>query len=888
MGRDDSRSWIVPEVVQTSAMDCGPASLKAVLEGFGISTAYGRLREACHTDVDGTSIDTLAEIAGQLGLDAEQIMIPADHLLLPSAEALPALAVVTLPNGFAHFVVVWRTHGPLVQVMDPATGRRWCTRQRLVDDLLIHSLPVPATDWREWAGSDEAVEPLRDRLSALGAARAGERIVASALDDPGWQALAALDAAVRMVDAMVRSGALARGDEAASVLTSTLANPDGPDAIVPDSYWSVRPSEQDTGTLHLRGAVLIRFPGRRAIAPEPTDDGAGVAHPELAAALTEAPARPSRDLWRLLLADGALAPSALLLGLITAAGGVVVEALLFRALIDLGAQLGVSDQRALAMVGLVLLLALLMVLDLPLAATALRAGRRLEARLRIAFQEKIPRLGDRYFRSRLSSDMAGRAHSVHTLSHLPTLASSFVRTVLVLCCTVAGIIWLDPHSAPVALVVAVLSVALPMAAQRLIVERDLRVRTHGAALTRFYLDALLGLVAVRCHTAERAVQREHEGLLVEWARSGLHLLRSAVVVEGVLGLSGLSLVVWLLTDHLSRAGESSMILLLLYWALQLPALGRHLARIARQYPAQRNVTLRLFEPLGAPEDEVAATSGSPARPTGSAPPVGLELHQVNVNAAGVRILHGLDLHLEPGNHVAIVGPSGAGKSSLLAVILGLYRPATGMVTADGEPLAGDVLHRLRATTAWLDPSVQLWNRSLLENLRYGHGEDSSGRIADVLESAGLYGVLQRLPEGLQTTLGGSGGLLSGGEGQRVRLGRALLGSPTRLALLDEPFRGLDRVQRNALLATARAHWRSATLVCATHDIAATEAFDRVVVMDGGTIVEQGAPRDLLADRSSHYRRLLDTEQEVRTALWDDPVWRRWRLVDGRLSTERGP
>lgn len=87
------------EVVQTSAMDCGPAALKSILEGFGIPVSYGRLREACQTDVDGTSIDTIEDIAVQLGLQAEQVMLPVDHLLLPEAKALPAVVVVRLPSG---------------------------------------------------------------------------------------------------------------------------------------------------------------------------------------------------------------------------------------------------------------------------------------------------------------------------------------------------------------------------------------------------------------------------------------------------------------------------------------------------------------------------------------------------------------------------------------------------------------------------------------------------------------------------------------------------------------------------------------------------------------------------------------------------------------------
>src|SRR5262250_2260081 len=111
------RRFLAPEVVQTSAMDCGPAALKCLLEGFGVPVSYGRLREACQTSVDGTSIDTIETLAQSLGLDAEQVMLPVDHLLLPESEALPAIVVVRLPSGLTHFVVVWRVHGGWVQVM---------------------------------------------------------------------------------------------------------------------------------------------------------------------------------------------------------------------------------------------------------------------------------------------------------------------------------------------------------------------------------------------------------------------------------------------------------------------------------------------------------------------------------------------------------------------------------------------------------------------------------------------------------------------------------------------------------------------------------------------------------------------------------------------------
>src|SRR4029453_18265368 len=108
------RRLLVPEVVQTSAMDCGPAALKCLLEGFGIAVSYGRLREACQTDVDGSSIDTMEDVARQLGLAAQQVMLPLDHLFLSETGALPAVVIVRAASGLTHFVVAWRRHAGIV------------------------------------------------------------------------------------------------------------------------------------------------------------------------------------------------------------------------------------------------------------------------------------------------------------------------------------------------------------------------------------------------------------------------------------------------------------------------------------------------------------------------------------------------------------------------------------------------------------------------------------------------------------------------------------------------------------------------------------------------------------------------------------------------------
>jgi ABC-type multidrug transport system, ATPase and permease components len=897
------RRLLVPEVVQTSAMDCGPAALKCLLEGFGISASYGRLREACQTDVDGTSIDTMEEIAVQLGLEAEQVMLPVDHLLHREAKALPALVVVLLPNGVTHFVVAWHCHSPFVQVMDPATGRRWPTCKRFLDELYVHALPVPAAAWREWAGSEEFISVLCRRLANLRlAGGATERLINTALADLDWHSLAALDASTRMVDALVRAGGLHRGSQSERALEAFFerARKEAPDEswTIPPAYWSVRPTLprlDGEEQLLLKGAVLVRvrgpLPADQSIPVEGVSQGVGRStplSPELVAALKEPPSRPGRELLRLLRLDGLLTPVALLSALVLAAGGVIFEALLFRGFLDLGRELGVTEQRLGAIGMLLIFMVVLLLLELPITAGVRRFGRRLEARLRMAFLEKIPRLGDRYFRSRLTSDMAERSHVVHSLRFLPNLGGGLIQWTFELILTTAGIIWLDPASAPIAVLVAVLAVGLPLAVQPLLAERNLRVRTHGGALIRFYLDALLGHVAVRTHGAERAVRREHESLLVEWTRAGIGLLRMVVPVEGIQFLVGFGLAAWLVFNHLIRGGEAGEMLLFIYWALNLPALGQKIAQIAWQYPNHRNVTLRLLEPLGAPEEtdvqenDQSVTSllaDAPAKPS---PGIALLMEGVSVRSAGHTILEGIDLAIEAGSHVAIVGPSGAGKSSLVGILLGWHRPATGRVLIDSEPLDGGRLEQLRQETAWVDPAVQLWNRSFLDNLHYGLPADASLLISRAIEQGGLYGVLKKLPDGLQTPLGEGGALVSGGEGQLVRLGRAMLRPGVRLAILDEPFRGLDRERRRKLLAQARKLWRDATLLCIIHDMNETRMFERILVIEGGRIVEDGTPAELIERPNSRYRAMLEAEEAVREGLWSGSSWRRLWLERGQL------
>lgn len=882
------RRFFVPEVVQSSAMDCGPASLACLLAGFGISASYGRLREACQTDVDGTSVGTMEELACALGLDAEQMMIPVDHILVAGANVFPAIIMVRLANGATHFVVAWRRHGGMIQLMDPGVGRRFVAVRRFVEQVHMHRMPVPQAGWRAWAESEEARAGFLGRMRELGLREASaRRKLDAALGDPGWERIASLDAAIRMTRAVMDAGGLRPGAEANALLDRVLTRTTGATTNevepIPPEFWSVRPGPPDEdgeAQLLLRGAVLVRCLGRK---PAPASD-ASTLPIELASALAEQPTRPGRHLWATILADGMLAPPLVLAGLLLVVVGVLVEAVLLRSLLDLLGGLGTREQRLWAALSLVGFTAALSVLDLALVSALLRMGRRLETRLRAAFMAKLPRLSDRYLESRLKSDMAERAHAVVMLRGLPGLAGEALEALFGLVLTVAGIVWLDPRSFVLAVVAAAVSVAIPSLAQRTLSERDMRVRAHVGALTRFYLDALLGLAPLRTHGAERSMRRQHDGLLVDWARARWGLQRVDIAVESLAALAGFSLAIWMLVRLDDRDTGPGTSLLLVYWSLSLPMLGQRLDEALRQYPLFRNVALRLLDPLTAAEEEQTDQVASPSPPV---PTKGarLELDGVTVRVAGHTILDGIDLEIAAGEHVAVVGPSGAGKSTLVGLFLGWHRPARGELRIDGGLRSVERLAALRRQTAWVDPAVTLWNRTLLSNLRYGAPDQRAAQVGRVIDTAELHDLLERLPQGLATPLGAGGGLVSGGEGQRVRLGRALLRPDTRLAVLDEPFRGLGRDRREVLMDRARAHWSNATLICITHDVAATRHFPRVIVVEDGRIAEDGAPAELLADPSSRYAELLAAEEEVRTGMWRNAGWRHTTLDAGLLLEE---
>lgn len=881
------RLWAV-EVVQTSAMDCGPAALKCMLQGFGIRVSYDGLRDACQTDVDGTSIDTLEEVAVQLGLAAEQVLVPVDHIGIREAQLLPALLVVRLPSGFTHFVVVWRRHGQWYQVMDPAVGRRWVSASSLAQETHMHRMPVAAPAWRQWAATSEFQKPLERRVAAVGSGSLATSLMMSAEADDSWLGYAALDAGTRLVEALVRAGGIRPGKEASNLLRARFddarEHPASAQSRIPAVYWAVRqPGEfKENGEIELRGAVLLRVSGTGSVQqPEPRF-----------ATLTHALRKPRVSAWSVLLSSlreaGVFRPALLALALLSAATLITVEAVLLSGAITVGSRLGLPEQRLGGAATLMTLVAVLLVLELGIASAAARLGRRLEVGLRSAFLGAMLTLPPRFLGSRPISDLAERLHAAYRIRTFPRDGLRISQVVLQIVITAFAMGWLG---APFGLVLAglICTVAVPLLVWPLLAEQDLRVRTHTGALSRFYFEALAGLVTVRAHAAGQALQREQESLLVDWAQASRTRLSTVLLMDFLQGITGFGFAIWILLAEAQVPGPVGHFFLLAYWALTLPLLGEELSMLVRRLPNHRSITMRLVEPdRTAQADRLEPVVGIRQREPAVAPDsqgVSLALSNITVRAGGHTILEDVSITISAGEHLAILGPSGAGKTTLMGLALGVLQPSAGDIQADGLPLTGDHLNRLRAVTAWIDPSVQIWNSSLLDNLLFGSEGGADARVGEAISEAGLQRVLTRLPRGLQEFLGEGGGSLSGGEGQLVRVARSMVREQVRLGVLDEPFRGLDAGDRARLLQCCRCRWSSATLLVVTHDVTEADSFDRVLVLSQGRLVEHGTPSQLRERPSSVYSRLLKDAAGAPSALWGGTDWTRWHMDHGQLACE---
>jgi ABC-type multidrug transport system fused ATPase/permease subunit len=223
----------------------------------------------------------------------------------------------------------------------------------------------------------------------------------------------------------------------------------------------------------------------------------------------------------------------------------------------------------------------------------------------------------------------------------------------------------------------------------------------------------------------------------------------------------------------------------------------------------------------------------------------------------VEVLQGIDLAVEPGQVVALVGPSGGGKSTMGALLSRLYDPTSGRMTLDGEDIRDLDPAWLRRLVGVVSQEPVLFSTTIAENVRYGRPEATDAEVREALRAANALGFVEGFPDGLSTKVGERGQQLSGGQKQRIAIARALLKDP-RILLLDEATSALDAESEALVQDALTMLMRGRTSVVIAHRLSTVIGADRVVVVDGGQVVESGAHAELLA-RGGVYARLVEKQ-----------------------------
>jgi ATP-binding cassette, subfamily B, bacterial len=293
--------------------------------------------------------------------------------------------------------------------------------------------------------------------------------------------------------------------------------------------------------------------------------------------------------------------------------------------------------------------------------------------------------------------------------------------------------------------------------------------------------------------------------------------------------------------------------ILLVWPLRV--LGHRISTLQNALAAAE----RIVEPL---EEEPAVVD--PPEPRSIDP----ASHGADVRFAHVRfgyderspVLDGFDLHVEPGASVALVGRTGSGKSTVAALLARFYDPQAGAVLLDGIDVRELTLAEVRKAIALVADETYLFSDTVRANIAFGREGASDAEIETAARAAGAQEFVEELPEGYETLLGERGYSLSGGQRQRIAIARAILADPDVL-VLDDATSSVDTTKEHEIRAALAEVAKDRTTIVIAHRPATIALAERVVVLDGGRVVEEGTHDELLA-RSARYRELLALDEEA--------------------------
>jgi ATP-binding cassette, subfamily B, bacterial len=236
------------------------------------------------------------------------------------------------------------------------------------------------------------------------------------------------------------------------------------------------------------------------------------------------------------------------------------------------------------------------------------------------------------------------------------------------------------------------------------------------------------------------------------------------------------------------------------------------------------------------------------------------VHFENVGFAypdGREVFSELNIEIPGGQRVGLVGESGGGKSTLFALLQRFYDVQRGRIVVDGHDIASATQESLRAAITIVPQDVSLFHRSVMENIRYGRPDATDAEVRAAAAAARCLDFIEQMPEGFNTQVGERGVKLSTGQRQRLAIARAML-KDAPILLLDEATSALDIDSEEAVREALVGLMNDRTVIAIAHRLSTLRDFDRILVLDKGKIVQDGAPMMLLR-RPGPYRDLVERE-----------------------------
>jgi ATP-binding cassette subfamily C protein CydCD len=487
-----------------------------------------------------------------------------------------------------------------------------------------------------------------------------------------------------------------------------------------------------------------------------------------------------------------------------------------------------------------------------------RTAARVQAALRERLYDKIVALGPAWFAgSRTGGVMLAMVDGVEQLQ---TFFGQYLPQLFISACAPVAIFlviaWWDLPVAGVMLAAALFALVLPGLAHRQNREAAAARQRSFKAFGEEFLDAMQGLPTLKAFGQSRAYGRMLAAKARELTENTMWVLGVSVMTRGITDLgiamgaaAALALGAYRVT-HGMMSLEALLIVLMAGTEIFRPL--RDLRTVLHQGMVGQSAARSVLGLLNAAE--TAPAGGTADFAVDRQPSIAFEHVRFAYPGGRAAAFEDLSFGVAAGERVGVVGPSGVGKSSIVRLLLRLYDPQGGAVRIAGRNLAEIAPEAIRRRIAVVAQDTYLFHGSVEDNLRLGRPDASPREIEAAARAANAHDFILALPEGYRTLIGERGTRLSGGQRQRIAIARALL-VDAPILILDEALSSVD-AENEALIQQAldRLMQGRTTLILA-HRLSSVIGADRILVLDGGKVVDSGRHAELIA-REGPYRRLM--------------------------------